>query len=148
MAAIWRPSKLVFDPTPAPSPTTTEAPNAGDENDDTAVSAGTNHAVLVKSDGTVFATGYNPYGQLGDGTTVNRPTPVQVMTDVAAVSAGDSHTVLLKSDGTVVVWGDPKFAGDPGSKQKDLVNIISLASNEKAFAATKKDGSIVVWGDE
>ncbi|AEC02601.1 fimbrillin family protein [Parasphaerochaeta coccoides] len=82
-----------------------------------AVSAGYNHTLILKKDGTLWATGYNYYGQLGDGTsgTVNnKSTPVQVwastdglvkMTDVAAVSAGYAHTLILKKDGTLWATG-------------------------------------------
>src|SRR3990167_3222804 len=42
------------------------------------VSAGTNHRLALKSDGTVWAWGGNTYGQLGDGTTSDKTTPTQV----------------------------------------------------------------------
>ncbi len=61
--------------------------------------------VIVKSDGTLWATGTNDDGQLGDGTTTNRFTPVQVMADVRYVSAGDYHTMILKTDGTLWATG-------------------------------------------
>jgi len=74
----------------------------------TAVSAGHRHSLALKADGTVWAWGYNDLGQIGDGTTTNRPSPVQVggLTGVVAVSAGTYHSLALKSDGTVVAWGD------------------------------------------
>jgi len=40
--------------------------------------AGTFHNLAVAADGTVWAWGWNGYGQLGDGTTTDHPTPVQV----------------------------------------------------------------------
>ena len=39
------------------------------------IAAGGGHTVALKSDGTVWAWGRNYYGQLGDGTTLDRHTP-------------------------------------------------------------------------
>ena len=60
------------------------------------ISAGLEHSVGVKSDGTVVAVGKNDYGQCD----------VSGWTDILAVSAGSNHTVGLKADGTVVAVGD------------------------------------------
>src|SRR5690348_6973235 len=43
-----------------------------------AVAGGTIHSLALRNDGTVWAWGSNEYGQLGDGTTSHRSTPVQV----------------------------------------------------------------------
>jgi ribosomal protein L27 len=59
----------------------------------------------VKTDGTLWAMGYNEYGQLGDGTTTNRSTAVQVATGVASVAAGRDHTLYVKTDGTLWAMG-------------------------------------------
>jgi alpha-tubulin suppressor-like RCC1 family protein len=61
--------------------------------------------MFVKTDGTLWAMGYNNYGQLGDGTTTNRSTPAQVATGVAQVAAGSSHTLFVKTDGTLEATG-------------------------------------------
>ena len=44
-----------------------------------ALGGGDEHSLAVKSDGTVVAWGSNSFGQLGNGTTANSPTPVQVL---------------------------------------------------------------------
>ena len=56
----------------------------------TAIAAGAYHTVSLKSDGTVWAWGYNSNGELGDGTTTQRATPVQVygLSGVTAIAAG------------------------------------------------------------
>jgi alpha-tubulin suppressor-like RCC1 family protein len=71
------------------------------------VAAGYDHAVAMKTDGTVWAWGGNSNGQLGNGTTDGSVTPVQVseMSGVAAVAAGEKDTVTLRIDGTVWAWG-------------------------------------------
>ena len=43
--------------------------------DVTAISAGAFHSLFLKSDGTVWATGENSDGRLGDGTTISRSNP-------------------------------------------------------------------------
>ena len=54
-----------------------------------AISAGGNHSLFLKKDGTVWASGENEDGRLGDGTRMNQRKPVPVLTKVAAISAGD-----------------------------------------------------------
>jgi hypothetical protein len=72
------------------------------------VGAGNAHSIFLKSDGTVLASGGNREGQLGNGTTDNSDTPVQVsgLTDVAAVSAGGEYSLALTAYGTVWAWGN------------------------------------------
>jgi alpha-tubulin suppressor-like RCC1 family protein len=43
-----------------------------------AISAGNLHSLFLKNDGTLWACGYNGYGNLGDGTTIDKYSPVQV----------------------------------------------------------------------
>ena len=76
------------------------------------ISAGENHTVYLKGDGTVWAVGSNGSGQLGDGTTTDSLNPVQVvdgsgnpLSGVVGVSAGVNHTVYLQGDGTVWAVG-------------------------------------------
>nr|WP_301540909.1 hypothetical protein [Corallococcus exiguus] len=73
----------------------------------TSLAAGETCSLALKPDGTVWAWGNNGSGQLGDGTAIHRPTPVQVqgLTGVVSVAAGQAHTVALKTDGTGWAWG-------------------------------------------
>lgn len=76
-------------------------------------SGGTDHVVYLKSDGTVWGTGLNTSGQLGDGTKVTKTEAVQatspnwegVLRDAVRVETGLNHTVVLKKDGTAVGFG-------------------------------------------
>ena len=78
-----------------------------------AVSAGTEFSVLLKSDGTVLATGRNDIGQLGDNSTATfqiNPVFVKdaagaVFGGVAGISTFFKHTVVSRADGTVWAWG-------------------------------------------
>ncbi len=51
-----------------------------------AVAAGAYHSLAARSDGTAWAWGDNGYGQLGDGTTTDRPLPTPI-------PAGDGRTL-------------------------------------------------------
>ena len=75
------------------------------------IRSGVEHTIQLRSDGTLWTTGANSSGQLGDGTTINRMAPVQVglfsnATNWVAVAAGDDHTLALKADGSLWAWGN------------------------------------------
>ena len=83
-----------------------------------AAAAGGTHTVALKSDSTLWAWGYNYYGQLGDGTTTNpvrtlavQKNPVQVGTESnwTALAAGYDHSLAIKSDGSLWAWGDSTY---------------------------------------
>lgn len=79
--------------------------------DAVALSAGTFHACAVRATGTLVCWGVNAYGQLGDGTLVDRssPTTVPGLDNVAVVAAGQLHTCAARVDGTVRCWGSNRF---------------------------------------
>jgi hypothetical protein len=68
-----------------------------------AVACGQGHSLFLKNDGSVWASGPNDCGQLGDGTTTNKSTPVQVMSGASAIACGADYSLFLKNDGSV--WG-------------------------------------------
>lgn len=69
--------------------------------------AGESHSVGIKTDGSMWAFGYNGNGQLGLGTVppVQVATPTKVGADVnwKDVRAGAYHTIAIKNDGSL--WG-------------------------------------------
>lgn len=121
------------------------------------ISAGYDHAAVVKDDGTVWTWGNNNYGQLGDGTTTNRSTPVQVkgINNMVAVKAGMYNTLALKSDGTVWAWGQ-NIIGELGDgtttnrsapvQVKGINNVIMIHTDYGRSTAVKKDGTLWGWG--
>ncbi len=62
---------------------------------------------LLETDGSLWAWGHNDGGQLGDGTGVNKLSPVRIGTgnDWAEPAAGGFHTVARKTDGSLWAWG-------------------------------------------
>ena len=58
--------------------------------------------------GACFSFGDNRDGQLGDGSTTARHSPVEIASlgsDNAQVAAGESHSLILKADGRVLAFG-------------------------------------------
>jgi alpha-tubulin suppressor-like RCC1 family protein len=121
------------------------------------VAAGGNSTLGLKSDGTLWAWGANPWGQLGDGTTTFRPSPVQVtgLSSVITVAAGQNHSLAVKSDGTVWAWGYNGYGqlGDGTTTQRSapvqvtgLSSVITVAAGQNHSLALKSDGSLWAWG--
>lgn len=122
------------------------------------VSVGYTGSVFVlKKDGTLWAWGENTYGQLGDGTTINRTFPVQVkgISSVTDVAAANNYTVALKNDGTVWAWGYNRNGqlGDGTSVNKlSPVRVLNISSITEIYAfddgafATKNHGDAWAWG--
>lgn len=71
------------------------------------VSAGGEHTIAIKTDGSLYAWGDNEYGQLGDGTNDDKKVPTQIGSDNnwASVSAGGARTISVKTDGSLYAWG-------------------------------------------
>lgn len=137
-----------------------------------AVAAGLDHTVILKTDGTLWTCGANGYGQLGIGTSKDKPdekkmTPVKVMDQVAAVSAGDWYTLALKTDGTLWAWGvnDNGQLGnggggnriiptsEPGQPIQDtpvkiMDDVASMSVGSFYAGAVKTDGTLWMWGSD
>ena len=70
-------------------------------------SGGSEHALALKNDSTVWAWGRNQEGQLGTGnnSASNVPVLVSSLSGIVRISTGYYHSVALKSDSTVHTWG-------------------------------------------
>ncbi len=122
------------------------------------VAAGIGHSLVLHADGTVSAWGdRNSEGQLGDGTTLPRHSPVTVsgLNNVTAVAAGSMFSLALKSNGTVWSWGSNQQgqlgngggANQPSAVQvAALANIVAISSGRDHSLALKSDGSVWAWG--
>jgi alpha-tubulin suppressor-like RCC1 family protein len=132
-------------------------------------SAGTDHSVVLCSDGTLAAWGSNSNGQLGNGGTSQSRVPILVDQSgvlagrkVIAVAAGNFHTLALCHDGSLVTWGSD-FAGQLGdggdfgaSIQRPVPVIENGALSGKKISAISagtshnlalcEDGTVVAWG--
>ena len=151
-------------------PAPVKGPNGEDMlSDVSAVAAGYEHALALKRDGTVWAWGRNTEGQLGDGTTVNRPIPVQVrgsggngfLTGISIIAAGGGHSLAVDTQGRVWAWGynvnsqlgdgsttnspSPLAVRGPGGSGS-LSGIVAVAGGSAHTLALKSDGTVWAWG--
>lgn len=126
------------------------------------VSAGVNHTLGIKPDGTLWAWGDNYFGQLGDGTNMTgfhfiSTAPVQIGNDAdwKFVSAGNSHSMAIKNDGTLWAWGS-NSVGQLGTGSSSTVpiqvgtdaNWASVSGhNTRHTLAIKTDGTLWAWGN-
>lgn len=81
-------------------------------NDIRAVVAGDRYTCVLTTEASVQCWGRNNFGQLGDGTTTDRPIPYDVVglsSGVISLVAGNNHTCALLQDGEVKCWGMLEF---------------------------------------
>jgi alpha-tubulin suppressor-like RCC1 family protein len=124
-----------------------------------AVAAGGRHTCALMTAGGVRCWGYNEFGQLGDGTTTDRPMPVDVVglpSSIRAITTGGNFSCALKTDGRVACWGlnaagqlgDGTYMDSPAP-----VDVAGLASGVSTIAdgfyhacGVTTDGGVTCWG--
>jgi len=119
------------------------------------------HGLASKTDGTLWSWGENGKGELGQNSTTDYSSPIQIgsdttwSTDLNQISASDTVNATIKTDGTLWTWGDNE-SGELGLnstvKQSSPTQIpgttwrtVSIGNGEVA-SATKTDGTLWIWG--
>ena len=120
-----------------------------------AIAAGGDHSLFLKSDGSLWAMGFNGLGQLGDGTfsTVNIPEQI-VSSNVIAIAAGGFHSLFLKADGSLWVMGfnsngqlgDGTFNNASTPEEIVSSNVIAISGGGWYSLFIKSDGSLWAMG--
>ena len=121
------------------------------------VSCGDQITAAIKTDNTLWTFGAGANGILGDGTAVDKSSPVQIGSTVwSYVDAGDEHMLAIRTDGTLWGWGLRQY-GAVG----DLSTSTSISSPVQIGAATtwtqvaaslnnsagiQSDGTLWTWG--
>ena len=116
-----------------------------------------NHGLLLKDDGSVWAWGMNDKGQLGDGTTTFHAAPVQVkgLPKVKEIMTGYSFSAVLTENGDVYTWGandqgqlgtssNNKYEKSPALAISGVAQMSHIAGQE--VLVLKTDGTLWGWG--
>jgi alpha-tubulin suppressor-like RCC1 family protein len=113
-------------------------------------------AALLAS-GTVYTWGRNVRGELGDGTTVQRLTPVLVpsLSGITQIAQGTWHMLAVGADGAVWAWGfnEDGQLGDGTTTTRTspvqvpgLTGITQVAAGDEHSLALRSDGTVLSWG--
>ncbi len=140
-----------------------------------AIAKGSGFTVILMPNGTVWATGSNGNGQLGNGTVVSSDFPVQVcapgqiapcglfLTGISAIAAGETHVLALRSDGSLWAWGGNtsgqlgygntiassvpiQVCADPICTGF-LTSVVAMSAGGLHSLAVRTDGTLWTWGD-
>lgn len=128
------------------------------------ISASNQYSCALDTNGNAYCWGYNSFGQLGDGTTVNRSKPTPVImppgTRFTSISTGREHTTAISSDGKVYAWGRNNYGqiGD-GTVGNNIERFIptsvslpesevfqSVSSGDTYTVALTTTGILYAWG--
>jgi hypothetical protein len=122
-------------------------------------SAGSAHSLAVRTNGTAWAWGVNLNGRLGDGTTVNKSSPVSVVggfTDWCQVSAGNLHSLAVRTNGTAWAWGyngQGRLGDNSITTRSSPVSIVGgftdwcqVSSGDSHSLGIRQNGTLWAWG--
>jgi len=124
-----------------------------------AIAAGDQHSCALTSAGAVLCWGANSQGQLGDGTTTGRSTPVAVSSlgsDVSVITAGSYHTCALTNGGALWCWGG-NYSGQVGDGTTDTrltpvavsglgSGVVKVSAGAYSTCALLSGGGLRCWG--
>ncbi|MGE5183605.1 MAG: RCC1 domain-containing protein [Acidobacteriota bacterium] len=131
------------------------------------VAPGRRHACVREHDGTVWCSGNDQSGQLGDSTTSSpRASFVQAsdasgpISDAIAIAAGHDHSCAVRSGGSVWCWGS-NGSGELGDNSSNassvavqvqtqagtpLTDVVEIAAGAAYTCARQSGGNVWCWG--
>lgn len=132
------------------------------------LAAGSNHSMVLASDGWVYSWGRNNFGQLGNNTTTNAKVPVAISqgaipagVKLVKIASAHDHTLVIGDNGRVYAWGHnqkgqlginttanslvPVAVDVSGVLAGKTVSQVSVHSFQSI--ALTDDGKVYAWGD-
>jgi len=119
----------------------------------------TSNFLGVRTNGSIWGWGDNSLGQRGDGTTINRSSPVLVVggfTDWCQVTAGDNSSHAIRINGTLWSWGRNDAGGlangnttnssSPVSVVGGFTDWCQVSAGNSHVLAVRKNGTLWSWG--
>lgn len=131
------------------------AVDAGSTRRFVSLGAGRDHTCGVDEQSTVHCWGLNASGQLGDGSTIDRPSPAPVggLADVTRVVLGAEHSCALQREGWLSCWGQNQAGqlGADGDKSSSVPvrvggQYTAVAAMRLGTCAISKAGQVMCWG--
>jgi len=125
----------------------------------TAITAGLNASLFIKSDGSLWGMGNNGAGQLGpNADPYAQDVPIEIVaSNVTAVAEGNTFTLFIESDGSLWGMGEnpygqlglgPAYVGEHNGTHVPLQivasNVVAVATGYSHSLFIKSDGSL--WG--
>lgn len=105
------------------------------------IAAGDRHSLFLRSDGTAWATGSNAFGQLGDGSRIDRHTPVQVLLNgVQDVGAGWRQSLFRGAGGVFA-------AGSVTNSERPVASSIADVRSGVQTVVPGWDGNVFLRSD-
>ena len=135
-----------------------------------ALSFNQNYSLAIDENGSVYSWGYNRYGELGRGNTLQECgsknyscgltiEKINSLSNIVMIEAGYSHALALQSNGTLWSWGTNKNGelgtGDTNSSfnpvkvifdTNDSINIVQISAGSDFSCVLDNNGQVWAWG--
>jgi alpha-tubulin suppressor-like RCC1 family protein len=124
-----------------------------------AVAGGFDFSLMLLTDHTLYGTGSNNYGQLGNGQSGASATPssITMPDDIAMIAAGYRHSLAVTTNGTLYVWGLNDWGqlgiGNTTNQGYPVANtgvgsyaVVSVAGGQAHSVVLMSDGTVYAWG--
>ena len=125
----------------------------------TQIAAGQDSVLAMGDDNNLYTWGYNYHGEIGNGTTINKPTPTKVSLPVGVkptqITSGGWHSMVICDDNNLYTWGSDSYGqlgrnGDNTIPQKVIlpngVKPKEIACGNDNSMVIGDDKNLYVWG--